>query len=226
MKRYFTCLLIVILITVPSAFAKAYDVKYYTYEEGGNRKLTEKHSVQIKEVDSHNVQVDRFIETDQWQETEQFVMDENFETVKLSLRVPENHTDYEAIQKDNKIILKGIWRGQNLDKTIELDDRPFYFALQYNLQKFAISDEKELKFWTIRRDTMTKYLMEAERQGEDRITVNNEQIDVIAVRFSATGIGAKFYKGTCYYRKSDGLLVRKTTMNQLKYFTADLVGEN
>ena len=78
----------------------------------------------------------------------------------------------------------------------------------------ALSGEPKINFWTLRRDKMGKLPMQAVNKGKTKIKVNGKKVAVIKVYYSITPkIREKYYNHTFYYRKSDGLYVKKEEMD-------------
>ncbi|MCA9393910.1 MAG: hypothetical protein KC900_06875 [Candidatus Omnitrophica bacterium] len=139
---------------------------------------------------------------------EDFILDENFDTVEWTNKGGDGSTSYTGKKNGRTIILKGTLDGEPLDKTIELeDDRPFYFSPKFNLQKLILSGESKTEFWTLRKDKLTPYLMEAQRDGTKRMKIMGEEIEAVEVKYNPTGKFARYYRRTYFYRPSDGLFV-------------------
>ena len=63
-----------------------------------------------------------------------------------------------------------------------------------------------------RRDKMTRLPMQAINKGEETISVNGKKVDVIKVYYSITGkFREKHFNHDYYYRKSDGVFMKKVT---------------
>lgn len=139
---------------------------------------------------------------------EDFVLDENFDTVEWTTKRGDGETSYTGKKTGRTIVLKGTLDGEPLDKTIELeDDRPFYFSPKFNLQKLIVSGETETEFWTLRKDKLTPYKMEAKRDGTKTMKIMGEEVETVEVDYNPTGKFARYYRRTYYYRASDGLFV-------------------
>jgi len=105
---------------------------------------------------------------------------------------------------------------------IDLDDKPFYNLPQFNLTKFVLSNAQKIEFWMLRKDRLIKRLMQAKKRGEETILVNGEKTDVIRVFYSNFGASEKYHRRVLYFRKTDGLFVKKRTSRGLM---ADLISE-
>jgi hypothetical protein len=136
---------------------------------------------------------------------------------------PGEDTDLLSVREGNELVVKGKLKGENIDKRIELDNRALHIYPEFTLAKFALSDMPKLKFWTLRRDTMSKLPMQAVKKGTETIVVNGKEVKAVKVYYSITGkMREKHYNRNFYYRKSDGLFVKKEVANQK---TEELVSE-
>ncbi len=148
---------------------------------------------------------------------ENFILNANFDTLEWSTRRKDEETDYTGRKEGRVLTLKGMLKGEKVDKTVELeDDKPFYFSPKFNLQKFVLSGEQEIQFWTLRKDELTPYLMTAKKDGTKVMKILGKDTETVVVKYSPAGKFAKYYRRTYYYRASDGLFVyRKSPMGSV-----------
>ena len=112
--------------------------------------------------------------------------------------------------------------GETIDKKIALDDKPFYDMPRFNLAKFVLSDQRNVKFWTLRKNKLTKVLMEARKREQGTLLVNGKHMHVVKVLYSENGVREEYYRRLLYFRTSDGLFVKEAASD---HFVADLVSE-
>ena len=184
-------------------------LSYVYYEHGEPGDVTEKQQIKIKELPDGSRQYYRISEAEKYKEQEEFILGPDYETISFRVENDAEGTSYEGSLVDNKLHLKGKLEGEDINKVIELDDKPFYHSPKFNLAGFILSDKEKVKFWTIRRDKLTKYLMRAEKDAEETLTINAKDIKAIKVYYTATGIGSHFYKRYYYFRKDDGIFIKK-----------------
>ncbi len=211
MKRIFLALLMLSITT--ASFA---DVKTFSYQKTKARgaRVVNEYDLTIEPLDNGHTKFSRTIVSRRYTQDEEFVLDPNYETVQWSTKNEKEETDYSGVLEGRVITLKGMLEGQDISKTIKLeDDRPFYFSPKFNLTKFVLSDDKEIKFWMLRKDKLTEYLMEVTKLGEETITVKGKEVNAIKIRLAATGKGAKYYKRTYFYRKSDGMFLMRKALD-------------
>ena len=51
--------------------------------------------------------------------------------------------------------------------------------------------------------------MKAKKKGDEIIEVNGKKVEAVRVYYSATGIREKYYSRDYYFRKSDGIFIKK-----------------
>lgn len=201
------------LCITSTALAETRTYSYKKHKARG-RRIVNEYDLKIKPLENGHLHFSRTIVSRRYTKDEEFELDENYETVKWSTKNVKEETDYSGVLEDRVITLQGTLEGKDVSKTIKLeDDRPFYFSPKFNLTKFVLSDEKELKFWMLRKDKLTEYLMEVKKLGEVKTTVDGNEVDAIKIRLAATGKGAKYYKRTYFYRKTDGMFLKRKALD-------------
>lgn len=218
MKRYVP-LLIVGLVLVCGTAAVAAETQSYSYETNNPRTREEENSytLTIEPLADGRIKFARTMTGEDIHKYEDFVLDAQYDTLEWSTKRQNQDTDYTGRKEGRKLILKGVLKGETVDKTVELeDDKPFYFSPKFNLQKFVLSDAEEIEFWTLRKDELTPYMMVAKKDGTKMLKINGQAIEAVVVKYSPTGKFAKYYRRTYYYRPSDGLFVqRKSPMGSV-----------
>ena len=141
---------------------------------------------------------------------DEFILDGDYSLKSCKRVCPEGDTNLLSVRDGEVLVVKGKLKGKEIDKQIKLGHKPLYIYPKYNLAKFALSDMTRLKFWTLRRDEMSKLPMQAIKKGTVTVTVNGKEVEAIKVYYSITGkMRKKYYNHNYYYRKSDGLFVKK-----------------
>jgi len=153
---------------------------------------------------------------------DEFILDKDYMTDVWKRSRSDEDTDYTGEKKEHTLFIKGKLKGKNIDLRIDLDDKPFYNLPQFNLTKFVLSNAQNIEFWMLRKDRLIKRLMQAKKRGEETILVNGKKTDVIRVFYSDFGVREKYHRRILYFRKTDGLFVKKRTSRGLM---ADLVSE-
>ncbi len=213
-------LVFILSVCVGQAHAKEYTYHYFKESTG---EVREKHFLEIKRLKKGHMEIKREVQSADKALEEEMVVDENGATLSWEVEDEKEDTKYKGERQGNTLILKGRHKGAVLDKEVELDNKPFYFTPKFNLMRFAASEAEQVRFWMLRKDELTKYLMQAKKKAVETIIVNGKEVEAIKVYYSATGAGEKFYKRTYYFRKSDGLFLKKKAPKKAKSLTAELI---
>jgi hypothetical protein len=145
---------------------------------------------------------------------DEFVIDREYSLDKWRRVCADEDTDYIAERNGNILTVKGRIKGEVVDKELELGNKALHIYPKYSLSKFALSGMPSMKLWSMRRDEMTLLPMQAVRKGVETITVNSKDVEVIKVYYSITGkLREKYYNHYYYFRKSDGLFLKKVENN-------------
>jgi hypothetical protein len=120
-----------------------------------------------------------------------------------------------ALRIGNSLVIRGIRLGEEISRTVALDDRPWYQPLSFSLGKFLGSAETRTSFWIIRADKIEVVAMTAEKIGEETILVDTEEVAASKVEIRAEGFLAKLWHGTYWFRKSDNFFLRYESVHGL-----------
>ena len=139
-----------------------------------------------------------------------FVLDRDYAVTKWTRVCPEEGTDFTAEREGNVLKIQGKQEGAIVDKEIELGFKPIYIYPKYSLSKFALSGMREMEFWTLRRDKLSKLPMRARKEGVETIVLNGKEVEAIKVFYSIEGkLREKQYYRYYFFRKSDGMYIKK-----------------
>ena len=208
-----------------SAAEAGKDKYYYDYIHKATGEVREKHKVVMEDLKDGLMAIDREVESADKALIEEMIVDEEGSTISWMVKDEKNNTDYQGKREGNKLILTGKKKGKVIDKEVELDDKLFYFTPKFNLTPFILSEAEQVRFWMLRKDELTKYLMQAKKKAIETLEIDGEKVEVIRVYYSATGPGEKFYKRTYYFRKSDGIFLKKKAPKKAKSLVGVLVKE-
>ncbi|MBN3039204.1 MAG: hypothetical protein JW869_07315 [Candidatus Omnitrophica bacterium] len=165
--------------------------------------------VQIEDLPSGEQLFKRKVKADDYTENERFVLGPEGETRSWQLSCSAKDTDYSGERKGDELFIKGIIKGEEVDRKIAIDEKPFYYEPKFNLSSFVLSDAKEIRFWIMPIEKLKAYPMKARKMGEVTTNVNGQDFKAVKIYYAATGIAEKFYHRLYYFRKSDGVFVKK-----------------
>lgn len=211
MKRTVFVFLSLLILSTSSLYAKERSLTYalYSSEEEKDSAIA-KTFVTFKDLPNDQTEIHRQKQTEACLIDDTFVLDQNSSLVKWIRVCEEEGTNIVAqVTKDSLLVL-GKFKGKNIRKRHRLENKLLQIYPKYSLGQFAMSGEKRMKLWTLRRDMFTKLPMQAINKGEEIILVNGKKVEVIKVYYSIVGkLREKHFNHNYYYRKSDGLFLKK-----------------
>jgi len=116
--------------------------------------------------------------------------------------------DIHARREGNLLILTGILRGEKVERTEPLDDRPWYQTLSFSLRGFLSSGEGKRSFWMIRSDNLELVSIQAEKMGIEEVLVLGRKVQAQKIEIRKDGIFASLWHGEYWFRTEDNLFVR------------------
>jgi hypothetical protein len=140
-----------------------------------------------------------------------FAVDTNLAARTWAFENSKENTKITASREGNKIFLKGQSRGKPIEKTFEINDLPWNQTFNIGLERFALSPEKSMVFWSIGTKgpgNMKITRFKVKKKGIETITINGKQVEAVYITISLTGLLSIFWTGKYWYRKSDGVFLR------------------
>ena len=131
-------------------------------------------------------------------------------TEKWVLRDEKEHHDFTAQRVGNQIKIWGIFQGEPVEKTVDIDERLWYNKLDHGLSAFAASDQLELSFWVLKLvSDLDPLKMQAKKTGTESLTIDGKTYDAVKVKLTIDNIMlSKLWSAELWYRTSDGLFLR------------------
>lgn len=146
--------------------------------------------------------------------TETCEVQENLSLTSWQYVRPEDDTDFRAVLEDGNIILKGKFRGKNVDKCFKLGDGLWYQMGEMNLCAFAKSELEEILYYSVgtgnNRGAMTLGEFAAKKMAEETVEVSGKNVDCVRVEVVLT-MFAFAWTGLYWYEKETGLFVKSAT---------------
>lgn len=208
-SKILSSVLLLVIWSAPYIYAQSQVYLYKTFNPR-TKKIIDEYSLTVDELPGGKKKYTRQFTGKRMEEDEDFVLDADYQTVEWTSKDDGDKTDYTGRKDGKTITVKGMFKGAPVDETIVLqDDKPFYFTPKFNLTQFVLSDKTEMEFWMLRKDQLKDYLMQAHKEGVETINVNGKDVEAVKIDYSAAGKWSKYYKRIYYYRKSDGLFIRR-----------------
>ena len=136
-------------------------------------------------------------------------MDAAAATIRYRVQSPQRRIDYTVIREGNELVIQGTLGGAPIEKRITIDARPWYQAVETSLVAFVRGGgEGRPEYWTVNPWDGNAYLLRAESEGEQVITVNGRMLTALRVRMRPLGILRLFWSALYWYRPSDGRFLR------------------
>ncbi|NOQ46660.1 MAG: hypothetical protein GQ559_08325 [Desulfobulbaceae bacterium] len=117
-------------------------------------------------------------------------------------------TDIQAERIANTITLRGRFQGKKVDKSIEIDERPWFQSLSFSLRSLTGGDTKALSFWIIRKDTLEFVEMQAKNLGIEPIELAGEEVQAYKMEIRKNGLLSSLWHANYWFRTSDNTFVQ------------------
>lgn len=146
----------------------------------------------------------------QRQGEEVFTSVNTLEGTTLSWRyLKQPDTDVQAVRNGNQLRFSGRFQGQAIDKQEKIDARPWYQPLSYSLHCMERKKQNKASFWTIRPDTLDVLLLQAQRDGSDRLQeLDGREVAANKVVIRLEGLMSGLWSAEYWFRREDDLFVR------------------
>ncbi len=203
------------------SFAIEKSLIYKSYSEKTGE-IVQKSYVTIKDFVEGEKELRQTVESPEGIIKSEFILDEQNMVSEWRVSSADEAINYKGRKEWHTLFIDGTFNGNLIDKVVNLDDKPFFDFPEFNLKFFVLSEQRNVYFWMLRKDRLIKRLMYAKKRGEETLLINGKKMDVIKVYYSEAGMREKHYKAFLYFRKSDGLFVKKTVSTGL---TTDLINE-
>lgn len=201
--------LVVFLFLVSPAYAGRV-VHYKTYHPGTGEEFNRFTCSSEKNL-SGGYQVHWVIEEGGRVTEEDYTLDEYFGTLRFRVVNVDEKTDYIGERKERLVFIRGRFKGEKIERTMEIDERPFYYNPKVGLAAFVCSGETQGTFWGFQNKELNVYPMKATNEGPDRISVNGKDVEAIKIHWTIDDFRSVFFKRTYWFRGSDGLYLKQKT---------------
>jgi len=142
---------------------------------------------------------------------EDYTLNEHFETLRFRVVNIEEKTDYVGERKERSIFIRGQFKGERIEQTMTIDERPFYYNPKIGLAAFVRSGEDQGRFWGFQNKELIVYPMKAVNKGLDMISVNGKNVKAVRVHWAVDDFRSVFFRRTYWFRRPDGLYLKQKT---------------
>ncbi|MCA1786302.1 MAG: hypothetical protein LC657_10020 [Desulfobacteraceae bacterium] len=132
----------------------------------------------------------------------------DYDTRRWDVTEKKGPSDFTAVRTGKAITISGRFRGDPVNKTLEIDDTDWYQASSLSLRGLVVSAEREKTFWTIRSDTLTVHKLKAVKQGLETVEVNGAMKEAVRIELSLTGLLSPFWKSDYWFSVPEGIFLK------------------
>ena len=134
--------------------------------------------------------------------------DDSLATVQWDMENKAEGTSIRARREPHAILVSGRWKGHQISKELPVDDAPWYQATSWSLRAFVLSSRKQIRFWTIRIDTLTAHKIKAVKKQRMILNLNGTDEEAVEVELRLGGLLSFLWKSSYWFRLSDGVFLR------------------
>jgi hypothetical protein len=131
-----------------------------------------------------------------------------YDTLCWQVITENGKTHFTAERIGQSILVRGTFKGEPVDKRLEIDERPWYQATSLSLRGMVAADDSERVFWTIRLDTLTAHKIRAINKGVEFIESDGGQKELLRIRLTLPGMLAPFWKSDYWFSLPEGIFFR------------------
>jgi hypothetical protein len=126
--------------------------------------------------------------------------DREYETLSWHVIRDNGRTDFLARRDGDTIVVHGRFKGAPLDRTLNIDEAPWYQAISLSLRGLLASGDTDRVFWIIRYDTLKVHKIKAIKSGTERLQADEGRLRTLAhIRLTLTGLLAPFWKSDYWF---------------------------
>lgn len=210
-RPIFVRLLLIIVFVASANLACAKENYEYKTYENKTGEIVNSFWIEIGELANGKINANfKKVEGDRI-EIEEYVLDAKFATISWKVECDQDDTLYEGKRIGGKLVLKGKFMSEAIDKVVEIGKEPLFVNPKLGLMGFVRSKKSYEVFWALRNDNLEVFKMMAKNQGKEVIKLNNKEVNTDKVYWAPKGFGSMFFNRIYWFRDSDNLYVRQTT---------------
>ena len=135
-------------------------------------------------------------------------MDDSFQTLSWTFRVPADGTDLSAKRTGTAIAVSGRFKGRPLEKTFDTGGAPWYEYQELSLDAFGAGPAQGILFATIDRAAMKLVRFRAQKKGPVEIDIQARKVSAVESVLLIEGIPEFLLRSRLWQRRSDGRYLR------------------
>jgi hypothetical protein len=135
-------------------------------------------------------------------------MDDAFQTLFWTFRVPADGTDLSAKRTAAAIAVSGRFKSRPFEKTFDTGGAPWYEYQELSLDAFGTGSAPGIMFATIDRATMKLVRFRAQKKGPAEIDFQGRKVSAVESVLLVEGIPELLLRSRLWQRQSDGRYLR------------------
>jgi hypothetical protein len=135
-------------------------------------------------------------------------MDNAFQTVSWTFRVPSDGTDLAASLTGAAIRVSGRFKGRPYQKTFDTGGAPWYEYQELSLDAFGAGPAHDVLFATIDRAAMKLVRFRARKNGTAEIEMQGRKVSAVESVLLVEGIPEFLLRSRLWQRQADGRYLR------------------
>jgi len=112
----------------------------------------------------------------------------SFATLDWKMEKCTENTLLHARRQADAIIIEGRFKGNDLKKVLHIDDDPWYQATSWSLRPFILSPVNQVRFWTVRIDTLKAYKITALKIQNEALNLGTGNENAVQVDLRLSGM--------------------------------------
>ena len=115
----------------------------------------------------------------------------------------------------NNIAISGTFKGNPINKTVEIDKDQWFNKVDHALSEWVRSDKEKLDFWVLKLSSdLDPIKIRAEKVGKETLKLDDGTFQAIKVKLTLSSfLMSNFWSSYYWYRAEDGLFLKfKGTM--------------
>jgi len=203
MKKFFSGVFFVMMIGFFGTWVLNGEIRVYE-EKTGNRLTTHRFVIE-ESLSGYDITLRS--ETGERRIDQKFILNTSLDALSWHYENPAENTKITTVKKENKIYLRGIHKGKQINKTFKTKALSWNQSFNIGLEKFALAPDKSMKFRAIGTSgpgDMKITTFSVKKKNVETITFAGKKTAALHVQISLSGLLSLFWKGNYYYRKTDG----------------------
>ena len=118
--------------------------------------------------------------------------------------------NFKATRTGKVIFIQGTYEGQLINKSVEIDEKPWINKLDHGLSPWVLSDNSHIVFWALKLgDDLEPIRFEATKLHREATKTPAGTFQTVKVKLNLHGfLLSNIWSAYCWYRVSDGLFVK------------------